>query len=93
MAYTGSFVPDGDNLSLSHGNFQQSDLSKQMQSAMHNVALRYEAPFGLKVGGDFMRYTAENDQLMQVDWTDGRTSSSYTLTGGQRISSYSLYAD
>lgn len=93
VAYTGSFVPDGDNLSLAHGNFQQSDLHKQMQSAMHNVALRYEAPFGLKVGGDFTRYTADNDQLMQVDWTDGRTSSSYTLTGGQRISSYSLYAD
>ena len=91
-AYTASFTPDGHNRSIADGNFQQSTLDKFMDNKMHNIALQYSSGFGLEVGGDYTRYTSDNNQTMFTQLAD-KSENAYTLTGGQRIDCYSVYAD
>lgn len=92
IAYTGSFAPDQHNNSEADGNFQVSNLDKQMNTAMNNVSVRYTSGFGLEVGGDYTRYTSDNNQEMGVVLKNGERES-YTLNGGQRIDRYNVYAD
>ncbi len=92
VAYTGSFTPDGHNRSIADGSFQQSNLDKFMDNKMNNVTVQYSSGIGLEVGGDYTRYTSDNNQTMFTQLSD-KNKSSYILTGGQRIDRYSIYAD
>ena len=92
IAYTGSFSPNIHNRSIANGSFQQSNLDKFMDNKMHNIAVQYSSGTGLDIGGDYTRYTSDNNQNMQILLSDS-SKNSYTLTGGQRIDRYSLYAD
>lgn len=92
VAYTGSFTPDRDGRSIADGSFQQSTLDKFTENKMHNIALQYSSGFGLELGGDYTRYTSDNNQTMSTQLTD-KSENAYTLTGGQRIDRYSVYAD
>ena len=92
VAYTGSFTPDGHNRSIADGSFQQSNLDKFMDNKMNNVTVQYSSGIGLEVGGDYTRYTSDNNQTMFTQLSD-KSKSSYILTGGQRIDRYSIYAD
>lgn len=92
IAYTGSFTPDTHNRSIADGSFQQSNLDKFTDNNMHNIAVQYSSSIGLEIGGDYTRYTSDNNQTMQTQLTD-KSKNTYTLTGGQRIDRYSVYAD
>lgn len=92
VAYTGSFTPDEHNRSIADGSFQQSNLDKFTDKKMHNIAVRYSSGFGLEVGGDYTRYTSDNNQTMFTRLADN-SENTYTLTGGQRIDRYSVFAD
>lgn len=92
VAYTGSFTPDRDGRSIADGSFQQSTLDKFTENKMHNIALQYSSGFGLELGGDYTRYTSDNNQTMSTQLAD-KSENAYTLTGGQRIDRYSVYAD
>ena len=92
VAYTGSFTPNKDGRSIADGSFQQSTLEKYTENKMHNIALQYSSGFGLELGGDYTRYTSDNNQTMSTQLAD-KSKNAYTLTGGQRIDRYSVYAD
>ena len=92
VAYTGSFTPAEHNRSIADGSFQQSNLDKFTDKKMYNIAVQYSSGFGLEVGGDYTRYTSDNNQLMSTRLVDN-TENTYTLTGGQRINRYSVFAD
>ena len=92
IAYTGSFTPDRDGRSIADGSFQQSSLNKFTKDKMHNIAAQYTSGFGLELGGDYTRFTSDNNQTMLTQLADN-SENSYTLTGGQRIDRYSVYAD
>lgn len=92
IAYTGSFTPDRNGRSIADGSFQQSTLAKFTENKMHNIAVQYSSGFGLELGGDYTRFTSDNNQTMLTQLTDN-SENAYTLTGGQRIDRYSVYAD
>ena len=92
IAYTGSFTPNRDGRSIADGSFQQSSLNKFTKDKMHNIAAQYTSGFGLELGGDYTRFTSDNNQTMLTQLADN-SENSYTLTGGQRIDRYSVYAD
>ena len=92
VVYTGSFIPDGHNRSIADGSFQQSNLDKFTDNKMNNITVQYSSGIGLEVGGDYTRYTSDNNQTMFTQLSD-KNKCSYTLTGGQRIDRYSIYAD
>ena len=92
IAYTGSFTPDRNGRSIADGSFQQSTLDKFTENKMHNIAVQYSSGFGLELGGDYTRFTSDNNQTMLTQLTDN-SENAYTLTGGQCIDRYSVYAD
>lgn len=92
VAYTASFMPDQFNNSRTTGNFQTGNIDKYMDTRMHNVALQYHSGFGLEIGGDYTHYTSGNQQSLFTRYQDG-SQSGFTMTGGQRIERYSIYAD
>lgn len=92
VAYTGSFTPAEHNRSIADGSFQQSNLDKFTDKKMYNIAVQYSSGFGMEVGGDYTRYTSDNNQIMFTRLVDN-TENTYTLTGGQRINRYSVFAD
>lgn len=92
VTYTGNFTPDGHNRSIADGSFQHSNLDKFTDNKMHNIALQYSSGLGLELGGDYTRYTSDNNQTMFSGLADN-SENEYTLTGGQRIDRYSVFAD
>lgn len=92
IAYTGSFVPDQHNNSRTTGNYQTGNTDKQVNTRMHNLTLQYRSGFGLEIGGDYTHYTSDNDQIFDTEFQDSGRSR-FSMTGGQRIERYSVYAD
>lgn len=92
VAYTGSFSPDQFNNGRTTGNFQTGNTDKYMDTRMHNVTLQYHSGFGLEIGGDYTYYTSGNHQSLYTHYQDG-SQSGFTMTGGQKIGRYSVYAD
>lgn len=92
ISYTANLVPDAHNQSTASGSFQQSGLNKFTNNKMHNIAVQYSSGIGLEVGGDYTRYTSDNNQTMFTALADN-SENTYTLIGGQRIEQYSAYAD
>lgn len=37
---------------------------------MHNIAVQYSSGFGLELGGDYTRFTSDNNQTMLTQLTD-----------------------
>lgn len=92
IAYTGSFVPDQHNNSRTTGNYQTGNTDKKINTRMHNLTLQYRSGFGLEIGGDYTHYTSDNDQIFDTEFQNGGRSR-FSMTGGQRIERYSVYAD
>lgn len=92
VAYTGSFTPDRDGRSIADGSFQQSTLDKSTEDKMHNISVQYSSGIGLDLGGDYTKFMSDNNQTMLTQLTD-KSQNTYTLSGGQRIDCYSVYAD
>lgn len=59
---------------------------------MHNVTLQYHSGPGLDIGGEYTHYTSDNHQSLFAVYQDS-SQSSFSMTGGQKIDRYSIYAD
>ena len=92
LAYTGKYMPDIQENAQTTGNFQTSDIDGRREAQMHNIALHFRSGFGLDAGGDYTHYTTDNRRWMHAEYADGNQNR-FTLTGGQRIDRYNVYAD
>lgn len=92
LSYTGNFNPNQHNNSRTTGNFQASNTDKFIDTRMHNVSLNYHSGFGLDIGGDYTRYTSNNDQNLLVNYKDNSLNH-FNLSAGQHVERYSIYAD
>ncbi len=90
LTYNGQFNSDSHNESLADGTFGQytNNYSYTKQPAYNNLALRYAAPFGFTVGGDFTSYRESRQQEMSKDGVEILNSSNR-----QNIEKYHVYAD
>ncbi len=90
LTYNGQITSDYKTRSLSSGtlgNFTNSYRGKA-PAGYHNIALRYTAPFGMSVGGDYTCYTEHHSQTLFKD-TDYQLASE----SRQNIDRYHVYID
>ena len=66
LTYNGQIISDSKSRALSSGTLGNYTNAYNMQSPVgyHNVALRYIAPFGMTVGGDYTRYSENRSQSL-----------------------------
>lgn len=90
LTYNGQIISHSKNWSLSSGTLGSFTNTHDMLSpeAYHNIALRYDAPFGLSAGGDYTRYSEKRSQLLLKD-------KDYLLSSENRqgIRRYHVYVD
>jgi hypothetical protein len=90
LTYNGQIVSDAKGRSLSSGTLGDFTNESEMRSPVnyHNIALRYAAPFGMTIGGDYTRYSENRSQTLFKD--------NNLLLGSdnnQEINRYHLYLD
>lgn len=91
-AYTASFNPDSKGLSLSSGSFVSSRSDNRTESQMHNLALRYRAPFGLDLGADYTCYRNPERSAQRNDYASGQQNA-FDIVSGQVIDRLNVTAD
>ena len=66
LTYNGQIISDSKSRALSSGTLGDYTNAYNMLSPVgyHNVALRYTAPFGMTVGGDYTRYSENRSQSL-----------------------------
>ena len=66
LTYNGQIISDSKSRALSSGTLGDYTNAYNMLSPVgyHNVALRYAAPFGMTVGGDYTRYSENRSQSL-----------------------------
>lgn len=66
LTYNGQIVSDTKGRSLSSGTLGDFTNESEMRSPVnyHNIALRYAAPFGMTIGGDYTRYSENRSQTL-----------------------------
>lgn len=69
LTYNGQIISDSKSWGLSSGTSGNFTNAYNMLSPVgyHNVALRYTAPFGMTVGGDYTRYSENRSQSLFKD--------------------------
>ena len=90
LTYNGQIVSGQKSRSLSSGTLGDFTNENKMLSPInyHNIALRYETPFGMSVSGDYTRYSENRSQTLFKD-TDFLLDSDCR----QRINRYHVYLD
>ena len=92
LAYTSAFTPDQRGHTVSDGNFATSDNRTKANKQMHNLALDYASPAGLKAGVNYTSYRSESNQ----DFTNKNreeNTSRFQITSGQNIDRWKIYMD
>lgn len=93
LAYNGMFKSDGEAVSKSSGNFQNSVNIKEIdKDVMHNLSMHAVLGKGISAGADYTVYDGRNTQLMGVDYVGGE-SLSLRQKAGQKVESLHAYAD
>lgn len=66
LTYNGQIISDSKSRSLSSGSLGDFTNAYNMLSPVnyHNIALRYTAPFGTTIGGDYTRYYENRSQSL-----------------------------
>jgi len=69
LTYNGQIISDSKSWGLSSGQLGNYTNAYNMLSPVgyHNIALRYAAPFGMTVGGDYTRYSENRSQSLFKD--------------------------
>ena len=69
LTYNGQIISDSHSRALSSGTLGNYTNAYKMLSPVgyHNIALRYTAPFGMTVGGDYTRYSENRSQSLFKD--------------------------
>lgn len=90
LTYNGQIVSDAKGRSLSSGTLGDFSNESEMRSPVnyHNIALRYAAPFGMTIGGDYTRYSENRSQNLFKG--NNRLLGS---DSSQKINRYHLYLD
>ena len=90
LTYNGQITSDSKTWALSSGILGNYTNAYNMLSPVgyHNIALRYTAPFGLTVGGDYTRYSENRSQSLFKD-----TDYLFGSNNIQDINSYHIYLD
>ncbi len=90
LTYNGQIVSDAKGRSLSSGTLGDFTNESEMRSPVnyHNIALRYAAPFGMTIGGDYTRYSENRSQTLFKD--NNRLLGS---DNSQKINRFHLYLD
>lgn len=90
LTYNGQIISDSKSRALSSGTLGDYTNAYNMLSPVgyHNVALRYAAPFGMTVGGDYTRYSENRSQSLfkGADYLLGSENR-------QKINRWHLYID
>ena len=90
LTYNGQIISDSKSRALSSGTLGDYTNIYNMLSPVgyHNVALRYTAPFGMTVGGDYTRYSENRSQSLfkGADYLLGSENR-------QKINRWHLYID
>ncbi|WP_300728950.1 outer membrane beta-barrel family protein [uncultured Bacteroides sp.] len=92
FTYTTNFKTDGDAWSTTTGNISNGNNYQGTKDQMHNLALSYAAPFGLKIGTDYTFFKLNGNQ--DFEDTDKEGNHTAFLTDElQRIDRWKVYAD
>ncbi len=69
FTYNGQIIPDSKQWSYSSGTLGNFTNAYNMLSPIgyHNIAIRYTAPFGMTVGGDYTSYSENRSQSLFKD--------------------------
>lgn len=69
LTYNGQIISDSKRWGLSSGTLGDFTNAYNMLSPVgyHNIALRYTAPFGMTLGGDYTRYSENRSQSLFKD--------------------------
>ena len=90
LTYNGQITSDSKTWGLSSGTLGNYTNAYNMLSPIgyHNIAMRYTAPFGLTVGGDYTRYSENRSQSLfkNTDYLFGSNNQ-------QDINRYHVYLD
>lgn len=90
LTYNGQIISDSKNWSLSTGTLGNFTNAYNMLSPVnyHNISLRYNAPFGMTIGGDYTMYSENRSQSLFKD-------SDYLLGSENRqdINRWHVYVD
>lgn len=90
LTYNGQIISGSKSRALSSGTLGEYTNAYNMLSPVgyHNVALRYTAPFGMTVGGDYTRYSESRSQSLfkGADYLLGSENR-------QKINRWHLYID
>ena len=71
LAYTSAFTPDQRGHTVSDGNFATSDNRTKANKQMHNLALDYASPAGLKAGVNYLdtaNYEPKDEAHFEYSW-------------------------
>lgn len=91
VAYHATFTPGIDGENRSQGSFVTSAGEYTGEKSLHNLALRYTAPFGLDLSLDYTRYRTDRTQTLGNIYAEG--SNRFDLISMQRIDRLDLSAD
>lgn len=83
-AYTAAFTPNSRGLSISNGTYVDSRSETSGDKTLHNVSMRYTAPFGLDIGLDYTHYDNPETASLTNNYTDAQATS-FDIVSGQRI--------
>lgn len=90
LTYNGQIVSDSKIRSLYVGSLGRFNNNYNFEPPInyHNIALRYETPIGMTVGGDYTYYNENREQFLSQNFTDLLNS-----TNSQIINRFHLYVD
>lgn len=90
LTYNGQITSDFKTRSLSSGRLGNYANYYNYDSPVgyHNIALRYDAPFGLTAGGDYTHYSENRTQTLVCD-----AKSLVSSVNRQTVNQYYLYLD
>lgn len=94
ISYYGQFSPKVRNRSFTENNLFSDALSMDAgDNYLHDVRLSYDAPFGLRISGEYTHYNSDRRQDMQYFRKDGNTEDAFRYDRNQRLQQYLVTAD
>lgn len=94
VSYNGQFSPKTDNRKFTESNlFSDARSGDTGHSQLHDVRATYDAPFGLRVSGEYTYYDSRMQQDMQYFPKNGAEENAFQYDRGQRIHQYLATAD
>lgn len=91
IAWNGNIVPCGKQHNTSVGTYQNSIVGIDGKNQMNNASVKYVAPFGFTVGGDYTNYHSSAGTSFVNNMESG--SQSFNNVSGQHAERLNFYVD